>query len=72
MVLMALIAISLFSGMNFLVRDGGGGKRTVNALTVRITLSIALILLLMLSAWQGWIAPHSVGGSQQKPATITQ
>ncbi|MFP5341255.1 MAG: DUF2909 family protein, partial [Gammaproteobacteria bacterium] len=36
--------------------------RTVNALTRRIALSVALILIVMLSIWMGWITPHGVGG----------
>ncbi|MBK7421995.1 MAG: twin transmembrane helix small protein [Propionivibrio sp.] len=39
---------SLFSGLFFLYRDQGTGDRTVKALTLRISLSIALFVLLML------------------------
>ena len=55
-----LIIVSLFSGLFFLVRDPGDSKRTVRALTYRIGLSIALIVLLLLSAWMGWMQPHGV------------
>ncbi len=39
---------SLFSGLFFLYRDRGAGDRAVKALTVRIGLSIAIFVLLML------------------------
>lgn len=62
--IMGMIVISLFRAMFFLVKDDkGDSKRTVNALTYRVMFSIALLLLLVLSASQGWIRPHSVGGS---------
>ena len=39
---LAAIVISLASGMVFLVKDRGQSQRTAKALTVRITLSVAL------------------------------
>jgi len=39
---------SLFSGLFFLFRDQGDGKRAVKALTLRIGLSMAIFALLML------------------------
>jgi len=47
LMLLGVIA-SLFSGLFFLYRDQGTGDRTVKALTLRISLSIALFVLLML------------------------
>jgi len=47
---------SLFSGLFFLYRDQGTGDRTVKALTLRISLSIALFVLLMLGYRFGLIA----------------
>ncbi len=41
--------------------DKGSSKRTVNALTRRIVLSIALILLVVLAQKLGWIEFHGVG-----------
>lgn len=46
---------SLFSALYYLVRDKGQGERTVKALTVRITLSVALFALLMLGYYFGFI-----------------
>ena len=46
---------SLFSALYYLVRDKGQGERTVKVLTVRITLSVALFVLLMLGYYFGFI-----------------
>ena len=60
LVVIILIAIlgSLGSALVFLVRDGGKTKRTVNALTVRIALSLALFLFLMFGYYMGWFVPN--------------
>jgi preprotein translocase subunit SecE len=50
-----VIVASLGSALYFLMRDKGGSDRTVKALTVRITLSIALFVLLMASYYFGFI-----------------
>jgi len=57
LVILFLIFIvgSLFSALYFLVRDKGQGKRTVAALTVRVTLSLILFLLLLLGYHFGFI-----------------
>lgn len=44
----AVILISLFSALYFMIRDKGQSKRAVKALTVRIVLSVVLFALLML------------------------
>ena len=56
-VLFAII-LSLGSGLFHLVKDEGKSKRMVNALTVRITLSVLLFILLFIAWSQGLIAPH--------------
>jgi hypothetical protein len=60
--LLAIVA-SLFSGLFFLLKDPGtsNDRRTVRALTVRVALSIAFALFLVLSYFMGWIHPHGVG-----------
>lgn len=55
--LIAFILVALIAAGVFLVRDRGRTKRTVNALTVRIGLSVLLFLLLMISYRLGWINP---------------
>jgi hypothetical protein len=59
-VVAALIAIvvSLGSGLVFLLRDKSASKRTVNALTIRITISVALFLLIVLGMATGIITPN--------------
>ena len=61
--LVAIVA-SLFSGLYFLLKDQGASndRRTVKALTIRVGLSIAFAIFLMLSYFMGWIHPHGVGG----------
>ncbi|MGE4369700.1 MAG: twin transmembrane helix small protein [Burkholderiaceae bacterium] len=49
------IVASLASAYLFLMRDKGGTNRTVNALTVRIGLSIALFLFVLFAHYMGWI-----------------
>ena len=53
------ILASLGSALVFLMRDKGTTNRTVNALTVRVGLSIALLVFIWFSYWMGWIEPRS-------------
>lgn len=53
------ILVSLGSALVFLMRDKGQTNRTVNALTVRVGLSIALLLFIWFSYWMGWIEPRT-------------
>jgi Protein of unknown function (DUF2909) len=52
---LVVIVASLGSALFFLMRDKGNSDRTVKALTVRISLSIALFILLMASYYFGFI-----------------
>ncbi|TDK23039.1 twin transmembrane helix small protein [Luteimonas aestuarii] len=56
-----LILWNLGSGLYYMLVDKGQTKRTVNALTKRIALSVALILLVLLANYLGWIEFHGVG-----------
>ena len=58
---LVLILWNLGAGLYYMLVDKGTTKRTVNALTKRIALSIALILLVALAIYMGWITPHGVG-----------
>jgi hypothetical protein len=49
---------ALAAALVFLLRDRGGTNRMVNALTIRIGLSVALFLFILFSYWMGWIEPH--------------
>ena len=56
-----LIVWNLGAGLYYMLVDKGQTKRSVNALTKRIALSVALILVVMLSIYMGWITPHGIG-----------
>ena len=60
-IVIALIGIlfSLGSALFYLMRDKGTTNRTVNALTIRVGISVALFLFILVSYWMGWIAPRS-------------
>lgn len=55
LLMLALILASLFSALFYLVKDKGHGERTAKALTIRISLSIALFVLLLISFKLGLI-----------------
>ena len=59
---LVVILWNLGAGLYYMLVDKGTTKRTVNALTKRIALSVALILLVGLAIYMGWITPHGVGG----------
>ena len=52
------IVIALFTAMFFMLKDDGNSKRTVWWLTLRIGLSVSLILFLIIAVTMGWITPH--------------
>jgi len=49
------ILVSLGSALVYLMKDKGKTNRMVNALTVRIGLSVALFLFVLLAHQLGWI-----------------
>jgi len=55
------ILVALGAALMFLVRDRGSTSRTVNALTVRVALSVLLLLFIWFSYWMGWIEPRRYG-----------
>ncbi|ACF50020.1 twin transmembrane helix small protein [Stenotrophomonas indicatrix] len=57
-----VIVWNLGAGLYYLLVDRGQTKRTVNALTRRIGVSVALIVLVIVSIYMGWIKPHGIGG----------
>ncbi len=60
-VLLLAIIVSLFSGLFFLIRDSSNSRRTMRALTVRVGLSVTLIVFLIVAVSMGWLHPHGVG-----------
>ena len=59
LLLLAAIIISLGSAMVFLVRDKPDSDRMVKSLTIRVGLSIVLVVLLLLWVVTGVIHPHA-------------
>ena len=57
---MALILYNLGVALYYMMVDKGNSDRTVNALTRRIALSIAFIVLVMVGIWTGVVQPHGV------------
>jgi hypothetical protein len=55
-----LILGSLASALVFLMRDKGKSNRTVNALAMRVGLSITLFLMLLGAYKMGWIQPTGI------------
>ena len=60
---LGLIVYNLGAGLYYMLVDVGTTKRTVNALTRRVALSIALIIGIVIAAKMGWIEFHGVGRS---------
>ncbi len=59
-VLFAIVA-SLATALYHLYTGRGDSRSMLRALTVRISLSIALFALLMLAWWAGLISPRGIG-----------
>ncbi|RNF85121.1 twin transmembrane helix small protein [Montanilutibacter psychrotolerans] len=58
---LGLILYNLGAGLYYMLVDHGSSKRTVNALTKRIVLSVALIVLVIIGMATGLIEAHGVG-----------
>ncbi|KAA1174193.1 twin transmembrane helix small protein [Marinobacter salinexigens] len=52
-ILLFMVVASLFSGLFFLIKDGGKTNRVVNSLAVRVTLSVLLLAVILIALWQG-------------------
>lgn len=59
-IILTLLVIigSLGSGLFYLMKDRSASRRTLNALTLRIVLSIVLFLLILLGLATGVITPN--------------
>jgi hypothetical protein len=60
LVVLACIVLSLFSALALLFRQQGEKNRMVQALTVRVALSISLFLMLLAGVYFGIIPPQGV------------
>lgn len=58
-ILLLLILLSLLSGVVFLFKDAGNQKRMVTSLTIRVILSVLLILVLVVGYFTGNIQPNN-------------
>jgi hypothetical protein len=67
--LLIAIVVSLGSALRHLSRGGGAeeSRKMARALTIRISLSLALFVLLFILWYMGLIAPH---GLQAAPGTL--
>jgi hypothetical protein len=54
------ILVSLGSALYQLTRPGGDSKKMVRSLAIRVGLSVALFLLLMIAWYAGLIQPHGL------------
>jgi len=54
------IVYSLGSALYYMMKDEGGSKRMVKALTMRIGISMLLFVFIIFSFWMGWIKPTGV------------
>ena len=59
-IVVAFVAVlgALGSALVFLMKDKGHGTRTLNALRLRVGLSIGLLLLIWFCWYMGWINPR--------------
>ena len=55
-----LILISLGSALFYLMRDKGASNNTVRALAIRVGLSVALFIFLIIANRLGWIASTGI------------
>lgn len=60
-VILVAIVASLGSALYQLSRGTGDSGKMLRALTWRISLSVALFLLLLIAYALGWLQPHGVG-----------
>lgn len=54
------ILVSLFGALGAILRGQGSGNRVVTALAVRVGLSIALFVMLLVAYRLGWITPSGL------------
>jgi len=66
LIIIALVAIvfSLGSALYHLSSGKGDSKKMARALTIRVGLSLALFILLMLAWYNGLISPHGISAGR--------
>lgn len=66
---LVLIIASLGLALKYLFKDGERSPRTVKALTLRISMSIALFFLLLLGYQAGILHPHGLNKGPTQAAS---
>jgi len=66
------IIISLGSALFHLVKNNDPSKKTVKALTIRISLSILLLIFVFIAIATGLITPHGIGANLNRQSSHTQ
>lgn len=59
-IVLLFIIYNLILAMFYMIRDKGQGKNTVRFLTVRIGISLALFIFIILALKMGWLQAHSL------------
>jgi len=59
-IILVFIIYNLGLAMYYMIRDKGQSKNTVRFLTVRIAISFALFLLIIIALKMGWLQAHSI------------
>ena len=57
---LVVIVWNLGAGLYYMMVDKGKSNRTVRALSWRIGISVALILMVCAGIYTGWIKPHGI------------
>ena len=57
---LAAVVVALFTALFFLYHDRGRGNRVVNALAIRVLLSMCLVAFLVVAYKLGWISPTGI------------
>jgi hypothetical protein len=60
LILLVVILASLASALFHMIRRKSDSRQMAKALTVRISLSIALLLMIIAAGSMGWMKPHSL------------
>lgn len=56
-VLLGMVLVSLFSGLYFMYKDKGKSTRVVNALKIRIGLSVLIVVIVIVGYFSGMLPP---------------
>lgn len=60
LILFFLIVYFLISALYYLMRERANPKKAARAMMWRVGLSLALLVLLILGFYAGWIQPHAL------------